>query len=214
MISNTGADLASSLAGKRYVTITEPYFNLTANQDPDDETHYYSTFYSRTCDYQVPSGVTAYTGVAEGDVLKLTPIADGIIPAGEAVILLLITEDDTDASQQIVLTATTTTATKSDDNMLQGSDVPLTLPTNSYALSLGQHGVGFYDFSGYTLPGHKAYLTLAAASAGLRFSFGDATDIDVPVTATPANAYNLQGQRVDENYRGIVIINGKKSYNN
>ena len=214
VIENNGDDLAESLAGQQYATVSDDICNITANQDPSNKANYYSTFYSNKKAYSVPEGVMAYTGVVDGDMLKLTAIESGIIPAGEAVILRLITEDDTDASLQIVLTATTTTATKSDDNMLQGSDVPLTLPTNSYALSLGQHGVGFYDFSGYTLPAHKAYLTLSAASAGLRFSFGDATDIDVPVTDTPANAYNLQGQRVDENYRGIVIINGKKSYNN
>ena len=27
---------------------------------------------------------------------------------------------------------------------------------------------------------------------------------------TPAKRYNLRGQRVDESYKGIVIINGKK----
>ena len=158
----------------------------------------------------MPATAKAYIGeVTKGediDVLNLTATAAGLIPSGEAVILRA-TESD------VLLMPSCRKDAASDDNMLLGSDSPLRLPANSYALSLGQHGVGFYDFSDYTLPANKAYLTIAAASAGLRFSFGDATDIDVPVAATPANAYNLQGQRVDENYRGIVIINGKKSYN-
>ena len=186
-------------------------FRLTANQDPAKTDDYYSTFYTSEGAYKVPATAKAYIGeVTKGediDVLNLTATADGLIPAGEAVILRA-TESD------VLLMPSCRKDAASEDNMLLGSDSPMTLPDNSYALSLGQHGVGFYDFSGYTLPAHKAYLTLAAASAGLRFSFGDATDIDVPVTATPANAYNLQGQRVDKNYRGIVIINGKKSYNN
>ena len=186
-------------------------FKLTANQDPAKTSDYYSTFFTSEGAYKVPATAKAYIGeVKKGediDVLQLTATTDGLIPASEAVVLRATKSD-------VVLMPSCSKVAASDDNMLQGSDEPMTLPDNSYALSLGQHGVGFYDFSGYTLPAHKAYLTLAAASAGLRFSFGDATDIDVPVTATPANAYNLQGQKVDENYRGIVIINGKKSYNN
>lgn len=30
------------------------------------------------------------------------------------------------------------------------------------------------------------------------------------ITTTPAAQYNLAGQRVDNNYKGIVIVNGKK----
>ena len=186
-------------------------FKLTANQDPAKTSDYYSTFFTSEGAYKVPATAKAYIGEVEKgediDVLQLTATTDGLIPASEAVVLRATKSD-------VVLMPSCSKVAASDDNMLQGSDEPMTLPTNSYALSLGQHGVGFYDFSGYTLPANKAYLTLAAASAGLRFSFGDATDIDVPVTATSANAYNLQGQRVDENYRGIVIINGKKTWNN
>ena len=185
-------------------------FRLKANQDPNHEENYYSTFYTSEGAYKVPATAKAYIGeVTKGediDVLRLTPTVGGLIPASEAVVLRATQSD-------ITLMPSSRQDAASDDNMLLGSDEPMTLPTNSYALSLGQHGVGFYLFSGSELPANKAYLTLAAQSNGLRFSFSDATDIDVPVAATPANAYNLQGQRVNENYRGIVIINGKKSYN-
>ena len=190
-----------------------PTVAISANEDPGKGV-YYSTFYSGLESYAVPEGVTAYTGVAKDDVLLLTPIAEGLIPTGEAVILRATPSETTSMQTTFSLTATTTSTTKSDDNMLQGSDGPMTLPANSYALSYGQHQLGFYDFSGSVLPANKAYLTLdasAAQSVGLRFSFGDATEIDAPVVE-PANApaYNLQGQQVDETYRGIVIVNGKK----
>ena len=172
VIENTGDDLALSLAGKQYATITEPYFNITANQDPDHKTHYYSTFYSRTCDYQVPSDVTAYTGAVDGNVLKLTPIASGIIPTGEAVILKLTSEENITApKKQFDLTAMTTTATKSDTNELKGTDVAKTLGANDYALSLGQHGVGFYLWEGKSIGAHKAYLTLNASAGAKAFIF-------------------------------------------
>ena len=134
------------------------------------------------------------------DVLRLTPTVGGLIPASEAVVLRATQSD-------ITLMSSSRQDAASDGNMLLGSDDPMTLPTNSYALSLGQHGVGFYLFSGSELPANKAYLTLAAQSNGLRFSF---TDIDTPQVDGPSRAYNLQGQQVSANYQGIVIVNGKK----
>ncbi len=226
VIENTGADLAGSLAGKQYVTVTKGIFNITANQDPDDKTHYYSTFYSSTNAYKVPEDVTAYTGTVDGDVLKLTSIADGIIPADEAVILRLTTEDNTATKQQFALTATTTTATKSTNNALTGTDVAIEeLGANDYALSLGQNGVGFYLWDGMTISAHKAYLTLTDPSIkALIFQFEDdsttgiATPSNSPEEMTPSNspeggepvAYDVTGVRVGNNYKGIVIKNGKK----
>ena len=186
-------------------------FRLTANEDPDNLGNFYSTFYTSEGAYKVPETAKAFIGeVKKGediDVLNLTATADGLIPASEAVILRGEESD-------ILLMPSCRKDAASDDNMLQGSDEPMTLPQNSYALSYGQNGLGFYDFSGSVLPANKAYLTLdasAAQSVGLRFSFDDATEIDAPVVE-PANApaYNLQGQQVDETYRGIVIVNGKK----
>ena len=182
-------------------------FKLKANQDPAHTENYYSTFFTSEGAYKVPETAEAYIGKVESgediDVLRLTPTVGGLIPASEAVVLRATQSD-------ITLMPSSRQDAASDDNMLLGSDDPMTLPTNSYALSLGQHGVGFYLFSGSELPANKAYLTLAAQSNGLRFSFSDATDIDTPQVDGPARAYNLQGQQVSENYQGIVIVNGKK----
>ena len=220
VIENIGGDLAESLEGKQYVTITEPFFNITANQDPDHRQNYYSTFYSRTCAYQVPEGVTAYTGAVDGSVLQLTAIADGILPAGEAVILRLTSADNTATKQQFALTATTKTATKSSTNALTGTDVAIEeLGANDYALSLGQHGVGFYQWSGKALGANKAYLTLdeALGVKALQFRFNDEpgpTGIKAPSISpkreNPAT-YDLKGMLVNDGYKGIVIRNGKKA---
>lgn len=217
-IENTGSDLASSLAGKRYVTITEPFFNITANQDPGHKTYYYSTFYSRTCDYQVPSDVTAYTGMVDGSVLRLTAIEGGIIPTGEAVILRLTSADNTATKKQFDLTALTTSATKSSSNALKGTDETTTLSANQYALSLGGNGVGFYLWEGKQIGANKAYLTpddnegKNAKAFTFQFDDGEATAIEQPTISgkQSSDTYNLNGVRVDENYKGIVIKNGKK----
>ena len=218
VIENDGDDLAESLAGKRFASGSNPV-NIIANQDPCDTKHYYSTFYSKTCDYQVPSGVTAYTGAVDGSVLKLTAIKGGIIPAGEAVILRLTEEVyNTATKKQFDLTALTTTATKSDTNELKGTDVAKALEANQYALSLGQFGVGFYLWESKEIAAHKAYLTLDSPTMAKAFTFmfedGETTAIEQPTIngKQSSDTYNLNGVRVNDNYKGIVIKNGKKIY--
>ena len=183
-------------------------FRLTANEDPDNPGNFYSTFYTREGAYKVPETAKAFIGeVKKGkdiDVLNLTATADGLIPASEAVILRGEESD-------IVLMPSCRKDAASTTNMLLGSDEPMTLPQNSYALSYGQHGLGFYDFSGSVLPANKAYLTLDAHSNGLRFSFGDTTDIDAPeMDDTDIVIYSVSGVRLTELQQGINIVNGKK----
>ena len=198
---------------------------ITANQDPDHTENYYSTFWSSTGAYQVPEGVTAYTGKVEDStsepntsVLKLTAIEDGIIPASQGVILRMTTEDNSATKQQIALVKTTATGTWSGTNALMGTDEATTLGANQYALSLGQNGVGFYLWEGKEIGANKAYLTLSGSAGAKAFIFqfdDDPTGIE---SLTPAlsegegAAYNLNGVRVDDNYKGIVIKNGKKIY--
>ena len=217
MIENIGDDLAESFAGKRYVTVSDDICNITVNQDPNNKANYYSTFHSGTKAYSVPEGVTAYTGVVDGSVLRLTPVADGIIPAGEAVILKLTSDKDfTATKQQFDLTAKITKATKSGTNALTGTDEEKTLGANDYALSLGQNGVGFYLWNGKSISAHKAYLTLDSPTMAKAFTFmfddGETTAIEQPAIngKQSGDTYNLNGVRVDENYKGIVIKNGNK----
>ncbi len=185
-------------------------FEVKANNEPKTE-NYYATFYSGTNAYEVPSGVTAYTGVAEGNVLNLTPVADGIIPATEPVILKA-------TQSQVYLSYTTETGNKSDGNKLSGTDEATTLGSNDYALSLGQNGVGFYLWSGKEIGANKAYLSLTASAGAKAFTFqfddGETTGILKPVMDEKKDspAYNLNGVRVNDNYKGIVIKNGKKIY--
>ena len=67
------------------------------------------------------------------------------------------------------------------------------------------------------IPAHRAYIQLAEGSEvkSLSFSFGDATGIKA-VSAPELNndaTYNLIGQRVSKNYKGVVVKNGKKFLN-
>ena len=139
-------------------------FEVKANGKP--ETHdYYTTFHSGKNAYQVPGDMTAYTAVAHGSILLLTPVANGIIPAGEAVVLKC-------AQSMCYLPYTTGTATKSSNNALKGTDKAADLGANDYALSLGQEGVGFYPWYGKPIGANKAYLPLGGIAPATTKALG------------------------------------------
>ena len=220
VVENDGGDIAGYLSAnnQKYVTITPSInLNITANQDPNHKQNYYAMFYSSAADYQVPEYVIAYTGAVDGSVLKLTAIENGIIPAGEAVILRLTTENNTATKQQITLSLTSETVTKSNTNVLTGTNAKMTLGANDYALSLGQNGVGFYLWEGKEIGANKAYLSLGSVAGAKAFTFqfeDEITGINDPQlpTLNSQPTYNLNGVRVNDNYKGIVIKNGKKIY--
>ena len=189
-------------------------FRLKANQDPNHEENYYSTFYTSEGAYKVPSEATAYIGAlgksGTTDVLKLTDVGN-IIHASEAVILKASASD-------IILMPSCNKAEASTENVLEGTDEATTLSANQYALSLGQNGVGFYLWNGKSIGANKAYLTLDGSSSAKAFTFefenGETTGIQ---EASPKSSpegkdlmYNLNGIRVNDNHKGVVIKNGKK----
>lgn len=90
---------------------------------------------------------------------------------------------------------------------------------NVYVLYNGTKGVGFYKLaSGKSLEKGKCYLNPSdvPASSPAKLSIGidgegttGISDINAAESA-PKAAYNLNGSRVSDSYKGIVIINGKK----
>lgn len=77
----------------------------------------------------------------------------------------------------------------------------------------------FMKYVGATLVANKAYIELGSTSGAKALSIefdGETTDIGgIKAAGTDDNApvYNLQGQRVDINTKGIIIKNGKKIIN-
>ena len=134
-----------------------------------------------------------------------------IIHASEAVILKATGSD-------ITLMPSCNKATASTGNVLKGTDEAIdALGANDYALSLGQNGVGFYQWNGKAIGANKAYLTLSGSGAKaftFMFEDGTSTAIEQPTfNGQPSDdAYNLHGMRVNGTYKGIVIKNGKKIY--
>ena len=189
-------------------------FQLKANKDPNHTTNYYSTFYTSEGAYKVPETAKAYAGEVksgeETDVLNLTNVGS-IIHASEAVILKATGSD-------ITLMPSCNKTAASTENVLEGTDVAKTLGADQYALSLGQNGVGFYLWNGKEIGANKAYLTLNASFGAKAFTFqfdnGETTAIEQPAIngKQSGDTYNLNGVRVNDNYKGIVIKNGKKIY--
>ena len=152
-----------------------------------------------------------------GTKLTLATVSD-IIPAGCAVIL------EGEANVTYVFEPTDEEGT-APTNLLRGFDEDH-LTTGEYAgdsylfyaLSAKNGVVGFYwmneDGLPFTSEAHKAYLAIPQESTSgaanfLSFDVADGIQ-NVTVANRAGAAYNLGGQRVDDNYKGIVIVDGVK----
>lgn len=183
----------------------------------------YATLYYADAALEIPEGVKAYT-VHEKSATKVELVAvDGTIPAGEPVLL-----EVAEGTYQFTV-ATAATVAKDADNRLRGADADGNMTAESgvnfYKFAKDtQTGVGFYlgvaDGSAFNVGStgkkyNKAYLTLPkSAGASIRL-FGDDDDMATGIKAVEGKAqqavrHNLAGRRVDADYKGIVIVNGKR----
>lgn len=166
----------------------------------------YATLYAPVA-LEIPEGVTAYIATIEGeDYLHLEEVEGGIIPANTGVIL---------AGAANTYDFDITTGGNVDSNVLTGTAVAIARPTDSYILSNGGSGVGFYGDGAETIPGFKAYLPASAVSNArgfLGFNFGEATAIEAIEAALNSGkaVYDLNGRRVENPSNGVYIVNGKK----
>lgn len=192
--------------------LVDPTLFLTANEDPDHRGDYYTTFYDSQNEYTLGQGNKAYIGEVVGEELRLTPISNGIIPQGEAVLIKAEAAD-------VQLDLSSDGAEKSALNMLQGTDVEMPAPASCYIFSYAQNGLGFYQYAeGKTLAAHKAYLTYSApqGARGLRMVFTDDEENGIERIEADADGlgegviYSLSGVRLNSLQPGLNIVNGKK----
>lgn len=158
---------------------------------------------------EVSEGTDAYTATLDesGTFLKLISM-DREVPATTPVVLVNETG------------ATTATLTITDlahqyvANVLSGTLKPMTWNANYYSLGELNGKVGFYKWDGTELAAGKAYYAPESTPAqGFAFFDGTVTGLEklvIESAADKAVRYNLAGQRVDKNYKGVVIVNGKK----
>lgn len=193
-----------------------PSVSLHANEDPEEEGKYYTTFYSGLEAYILPEGVKAYTAEVNENTVLLTPIEGEILPQGEAVLLYT-----TEGSEITMEVADGTGVDKSENNKFSGVDVETEQYCPYYMLSYGQDGLGFYRMDeGMMLSANKAFLPATApAMANVRaFSMvfeDEETGIknindDDTLRYDNDNIYSVSGIRLNKFQKGINIVNGKK----
>lgn len=149
---------------------------------------------------------------AEGNpVINLTKVEDGIVPPNTGVILYSATSGIYNA------TVTTTELTELPGSGLLVSNGEAT-GDNLYILGIDEEStsVSFYKLAPTTkVAKGKCYIALKSSNALKKVMIGGGdgtTGISNINAAEKADgvAYNLNGVRVNDNYKGIVIINGKK----
>ena len=158
--------------------------------------------------------VKAYmaTMVDNNNVVTFTPVTK--VPAGAGVLL----KADKDGEYEVPVTASADELT---GNILVGVTETYNEPQalesgySYYVLRNQNNNVGFYKItaSSYQFKKGTAYLEVAGSNAKTFIGF-DGTETAVEAVAAQeqfaGELYNLQGQRVGNDYKGIVIVNGKK----
>ena len=198
--------------------------------------NYFRTFYDSQIAHILPTGVKAYKGKIEGNNLVLTAIEakddddNDIIPKNVPVILRMMPNEEAGVpipgdlyqikTKQISLTTSESELTiDNTDNELIGSDIVIaTAVANSYILSFGSNGLGFYEWSTHPLEAHKAYVIKDSANPAKALTFRfeeDVTGINETIKDFMFNdsnmvIYNLNGIRLSKPQKGLNIINGRK----
>ena len=180
-----------------------------------------ATLYYSDRSFIIPEGVVARTYKIEGNVLSRSREykKGDVLPKGTAVVL--------EAKEgKYIFEETSKTGETDPHNALCGSD-STTITSGGevyYVFGKGSNGVGFYwkeaNGKAFTTEAHKAYLVYTPSkttNAKSFLGFDVALEIQGPMVREKITfdgpIYNLAGQRVDKDYKGIIIVNGKKYLN-
>lgn len=203
--SNAKSDIVISNRGKE-IKYTIQQASLTKKITISDSK--WATF---ATDYPVtiPSGITAYTATVDGTIVTLSKITTSIIPANTGVILY------TDAPGEYAFTETTEDIEPFTENDLVAAInvYNYTADENVYYLGLDGEKVVFKHLTSGSIAAGKAYLLAPASAAKLDVVVeGTPTGITevVPMAVKNDGIYNIQGVRVNNSFKGVVIMNGKK----
>lgn len=170
----------------------------------------YGTLYYEK-ELKLPADTKAYTAKLNGSSLVLTELSSGIIPAKTAVIV-----DGNGGLFELSHTG----ATFAGQNDLRGTatDIDASSVSGGTVCTLGYENntAAFYKYVGETLAANKAYIVVPDnVSAGAK---GISIVVDNNVTGitdittsriVDAPIYNVAGQRVGKQTKGLVIVNGK-----
>lgn len=147
-----------------FPSTTTVKLTLTANAAGEAK---WMSFYNPSNSFKADANTIVYKAAIVDSKVKLTAIADKIVPKQKAVVLK--------STSDPVMTLTTDEATGDfSDNILKSVDYSSSsIPANCYTLANGTNGVGFYKYTGTKINAYKAYLIYSASS---RSFLGIATD--------------------------------------
>lgn len=167
-----------------------------------------------------------FTGISGLEAYKVSEVTEtaakiakvGVVPGGQGLVLKKTENIGVATTFEVPIVAS---AESIAPNALVGvtTDTDITGVAHAYILSGGL----FYKSSGGTLAAGKAYLVAAAWDGSSANSFSmivDDSDTDGiksienrELRNENSDYYNLAGQKVGKDYKGIVIVNGKKMLN-
>ena len=180
-----------------------------------------ATLYYSDRSFKVPEGVVARTYKIVGNLLSQSKVynAGTVLPKGTAAVLEA-------EGGKYLFEETMEKGVPDLDNALRGSD-DISVTTGGevyYMFAKGSNGVGFYwkepDGKPFTTEAHKAYLVYSPSTVSQAKSFLG-FDVSLGIYAAEKNnasgqntpVYNLAGEQVGRDYKGIIIVNGKKYLN-
>lgn len=226
--------------GSKITSLTKPvtYTKATLTGFAQSGDDYYATFSSDKVTF-FPNDVTVYGVVVENNQLTMTSGEEDLFTSGTVTIDdkevkgyyvpantgVLINAIDASVTYYTV-TNKTVNAIEEVFNMLYPASKAMSELGDSYyfyKLAYDDYsaktGLGFYwgadNGAAFTAKTNGAYLAVpkssGSAKSGFRFD-GTTTGVNTINAKTTTNdvIYNIQGQRVGANYKGLVIVNGKK----
>ena len=225
--------------GSKITSLTKPvtYTKATLTGFAQSGDDYYATFSSDQVTF-FPNDVTVYGVVVENNQLTMTSGEEDLFTSGTVTIDdkevkgyyvpantgVLINAIDASVTYYTV-TNKTVNAIEEGFNMLYPASKAMSELGDSYYFYklayddyTAKKGLGFYwgadNGTVFTAKTNGAYLAVpktASAKSAFRFD-GTTTGVNTISAKTTTNdvIYNIQGQRVGANYKGLVIVNGKK----
>lgn len=204
----------------KYVTVNVAY-NVTADANQEyNLTTADTDFYSLCLGYDavIPEGIEAYTGTIDADknVVKLEKV-ETIIPARSAVLVKSATAGSYTfkmTSDGVSVKANDIMGVLEDTNV---TDIPADGKTVlQFGIKNGEVGFRQPTADGI-IKANRAYILVDAAAAAKPFCIEmgyEATGITTVKDNKVDNiSYNIAGQRVNNNAKGLVIRGGKKYFN-
>ncbi|MDD5779755.1 MAG: hypothetical protein PUD40_01700 [Bacteroidales bacterium] len=196
---------------------------VTSLPIPLSSTYKWGTIYTPVALNNNQGLLEFYTATISGDKLVMTNRGEDI-PANTPYLVKYVgTNESNDFSSGCVFVEISNSTATIDESKyalrggIESGDTPVIDDNTIYTMQKPSDAdpLGFYKFTGTTMPGFKAYLPVPnnVTVRGFVFNPGTTTGIDQMTTdEADQTVYDLSGRRVNRAGKGLYIINGKKVY--